>query len=134
MADSTKNIGWLCAEKYFETEVPDDLILQCLWDFCSISVAQSRGIYLCDICKPEQVIVTERNGHKLLLGSAEIRVFSDDVVYAAPNLIYHYVKDHHYKPPAEFVRALISEKRPPDPGYFGRLNELNIEWGMTLTR
>jgi len=41
------------------------------------------------------------------LGSAEIRVQGiDGAVYAAPNLIYHYMANHNYLPPEEFLGAI----------------------------
>jgi hypothetical protein len=40
------------------------------------------------------------------LGSAEIRVQgADGTLYAAPNLVIHYMTAHHYCPPEEFCRA-----------------------------
>ncbi len=43
----------------------------------------------------------------MLLGSAEIRVPEKaGKTYAAPNLIYHYMKDRGYLPPQEFLRCL----------------------------
>jgi hypothetical protein len=61
-------------------------------------------------------------GERMRLGYAEIRVFGKPgKVYAAPNMIYHYVTVHHYKPPAEFVQALKDEPCPPDPKYVDRL-------------
>ncbi|MEU6085276.1 hypothetical protein ABZ865_00445 [Streptomyces sp. NPDC047085] len=45
-------------------------------------------------------------------GHAEIRAVSDDgVLYVAPNLIIHYIVDHLYGPPAEFLDAVRSEVR-----------------------
>ena len=47
-----------------------------------------------------------RGDEELRLGSAEIRVFGrEEGTYAAPDLIYHYVVDHHYLPPEEFIKA-----------------------------
>jgi hypothetical protein len=43
------------------------------------------------------------------LGDAEVRVTGrDGKVYAAPNLLYHYIEKHGYKPPDEFVEALMA--------------------------
>ena len=36
-----------------------------------------------------------------------ILVIAVGAIYAAPNLIYHYVAEHHYAPPQEFVDALL---------------------------
>lgn len=41
-------------------------------------------------------------------GSGEIRVKGINCVYAAPVMIYHYVRVHGYKPPQEFIEAVIS--------------------------
>lgn len=50
-----------------------------------------------------------RHGRSIGVGNGEIRVAgAGGQVYAAPTLIYHYVADHHYKPPAEFVRAVLT--------------------------
>jgi hypothetical protein len=46
------------------------------------------------------------------LGSAEIRVpGANGRIYAAPDLIYHYMKDCNYLPPREFLEAI--EALPP---------------------
>lgn len=49
------------------------------------------------------------------LGSKEIRVGGDDVVYAAPNLVVHYVQAHGYAPPAGFVDALRRRDAAAEP-------------------
>ena len=55
----------------------------------------------------------EHDSEKLVLGSQEIRILgSDGIIYAAPNLIYHYVVDHNYLPPKEFIEALINSPLP----------------------
>jgi hypothetical protein len=69
---------------------------------------------------------------RLYLGSAEIRVFGPrGKIYAAPNLLFHYVTAHHYKPPNEFVQALALAPGPPDAAYFNRLKDLDLDWSET---
>jgi hypothetical protein len=53
---------------------------------------------------------TQSGRKKILLGSAEIWVpaLGQAVIYAAPDLIYHYVKEHRYLPPADFINAVLS--------------------------
>jgi hypothetical protein len=53
-------------------------------------------------------------------GSAELHVAAaDGRVYAAPSLVLHYVRDHGYGPPAEFVAAVLCgapvDPEPDDP-------------------
>lgn len=128
----TKNVGWLGAGHEFDTAEPKEELLSRLWGFCKISVAQTRGIHGCEFCLDRSSYFAERNGERLLLGSAEIRVFSKgDRLYAAPTLIYHYVKAHKYKPPDEFLRALIDGPAPPSEEYFDQLLELTLEWRNT---
>lgn len=40
------------------------------------------------------------------LGGGEIRVLGDEDIFAAPDLIYHYVTEHGYQPPAVFIKAV----------------------------
>jgi hypothetical protein len=150
-----KNIGWLGSGHEFQTGTSSELILDSLWVFCKASVLRSRGIHQCDLCTPPRTVRAERNGIELLLGTAEIRVFSKESdtstlpehiagkesggllflrrspppfsVYAAPTLIYHYVNTHHYRPPQEFLHALAEGPRPPDGAYFECLKKLELE-------
>ena len=68
-----------------------------------------------------------------MLGSAEIRVVSDEgQLYAAPNLIYHYVASHNYAPPSEFVRAVLLGPCPPEDRYYELLSRFGLDWSDTL--
>src|SRR5580692_1729300 len=94
----TVNIGWLGASLDFEQMEPDEGLLDLVWDYCKISVAQFRGIHQCEYCDQRRSDVATRHGEMRLLGSAEIRVFSETgAIYAAPDLIYHYMTVHRYK-------------------------------------
>src|ERR1044071_8695229 len=83
-------------------------------------------------------------GERIRLGHAEIYVFGEDgKIYVAPNLIYHYVTVHHYKPPAEFLRALKRSPSPPGPEYLACLEAIGFPrpyvlayepWGQEMKR
>jgi hypothetical protein len=141
----TKAVGWLSRDHEFEILGPTDELLDLIWQYCRFSIARMRGIHVCEFCpsglsdahdspsfleglrRANLLQRAERNGERLVLGSAEIRVFGKDgLIYAAPNLIYHYVSVHHYNPPDEFLEALRSEPRPPDPKYCSRLEALDL--------
>ncbi len=68
------------------------------------------------------------DGRLFVLGSAEIRVLGKELVFAAPNLVHHYVAVHHYRPPDVFVEAALSGPRPPSAEYFRRLDALGCHW------
>ena len=116
------NIGWLDAKHTFPTGVVSENILNEILKLCLQSVIRTRGFHDCDIC-PEPAssdpripmgafpVMTEQG--EFLLGLAEIRIQGKEgKIYAAPNLIYHYIKDHNYLPPKEFLDAV--EQWEPD--------------------
>jgi hypothetical protein len=129
----TKNVGWLESGHDFPTLVPGVEILELLWQHCKISVAQMRGLHQCEFCDPPpRTVYAIRDGYRLLLGSSEIRVLSKTgEIYAAPTLIYHYVRTHRYRPPDEFLHALTEEPRPPSADYLDALKKLDLEWHRT---
>jgi len=128
----TKNVGWLGLEHEFPTEVPTETFLDKLWDFCLVSVAQMRGRHVCELCAGGNSYCYERNGGIINIGTAEIRAFSKtEIIYAAPNLIYHYVKIHHYRPPDDFLLSILNGPAPPSQVYFDRLKEVNLDWNKT---
>jgi hypothetical protein len=128
---ATKNVGWVVRDQPFATAAPSEALLDALWRYCKISVAQTRGVHECELCNTGGYRA-ERHGETLLLGTSEIRVFATTgEIYAAPTLIYHYVAAHHYAPPEPFVRALHDAAAPPDPAYFARLDELGLAWNTT---
>lgn len=125
------NVGWLGAGHPFPTVLPSEESLQSLWNFCKIVVLQMRGIHPCEFCQLREGWQPSEHHHQeyLLLGSAEIRVFSSSgLAYAAPNLIYHYVSAHHYAPPEEFLTALKEGPGPESDDYATRMEALGRDW------
>jgi hypothetical protein len=109
---SGRNVGWLGRDFPFTTgEVPPRFLLK-LAELCFTHRAnQTRGLHTCEFCPPgdSQPAVRWRS-QAMCLGSAEVHVpASDGTVYKAPDLVYHYVAEHGYLPPEEFVRAVMGE-------------------------
>jgi hypothetical protein len=101
------NVGWLShGHKFREGTVPEEVLAK-IFVLCKSPVNQTQGLHSCEFCPSSQFgQPVERDGVQLRLGSAEIRVPSrSGVEYACPDMIYHYMKDHSYKPPQEFVDA-----------------------------
>lgn len=129
---STVNIGWLdAAHEYSKGPVPNEFIER-LWAFCHEPVHQSKGFHACELCrKPVFGLNVKRGSDSIQLGSAEIRVFGKDgMTYAAPNLIYHYVVEHCYRPPEEFIQAVMESPLPGSPEYEALLNRRAITEGV----
>jgi hypothetical protein len=134
MRPGTKNIGWLKEAADFKLANHPSSLVERVWNTCGISVAQTRGFFVCPLCKKFSVSFAVRGSQSLFLGTSEIRVFSRrGDIYAAPTLIYHYMETHNYCPPDEFLTALIEGMIPPSGEYFSRLRELGIAWMATST-
>jgi hypothetical protein len=128
---STCNVGWLDSSHDFPVAVPAPKLLERLWQFCLVSVCPERGLQECPLCK--KLGVAERNDTRLILGSAEIRVFdrSGQSAFAAPNLVYHYIEAHQYQPPPEFMEAMESGPQPASDEYRELLRKAGLRWIMT---
>lgn len=130
----TLNIGWLdSAHEYPRGQVPEPFLGQ-LWIFCQSLVNQTRGLHECELCVERKLGVRLQGGdEQIWLGSAEIRIFAPDgTAYAAPNMIYHYVVDHHYLPPEVFIRAVLDGPLPDSPEYLALA--MQYEWGRFAAR
>lgn len=63
----------------------------------------SRGLHLCSLCEHQT------SETKLIpFGFFNLLVPGDNVIYAAPAAIIHYVKAHHYVPPEQFTQAVVN--------------------------
>ncbi|MCA9938301.1 MAG: hypothetical protein KC418_06645 [Anaerolineales bacterium] len=118
--ENTWNVGWLDAAHPFSRGEVSAPFLSQLWAFCGAPVVQMRGFHTCELCNADglEMLVVQRDGESRRLGAAEIRVFAPDGrVYAAPDLIYHYVAVHGYCPPDAFVTAVLEGPQPGTDTY-----------------
>ena len=104
------NVGWLDRQHDHARYLPDQQFEKELSAICATSrYMLTRGFHPCEFCK---ALVPA-------LGSAEIRIQGDGVVYAAPNLVAHCVSTHHYAPPPDFVAGVLragGQQARPVPG------------------
>lgn len=105
------NVGWLEPGHDFAAGDVEDEVVQKLLQACRAKrEAQTRGLHRCGFCPRDLngLITVNIDGEPFRLGSAEIRIAGENsVIYAAPNLIYHYITVHRYLPPAEFLAAIL---------------------------
>jgi hypothetical protein len=126
-----ETVGWLSSDHAFQSgAVQEDLVAGLAALLLTHRVNEYRGSHLCEFCAPSLKIIEHAGGsvsiplpisvdlfgREFALGSAELWVPSLDgkVVYAAPDLIYHYVKEHGYAPPTGFVEAAKRASRSPN--------------------
>jgi hypothetical protein len=116
-------VGWLeAAEPYERGSVPAEFVER-LRRICERGMNVTRGLFRCQFCRrppgtelPPATTVTSASGGEYVVGHAEIRVHSaHGTRFAAPDMIVHYVEAHRYRPPREFVEAVLAE--PDDVAY-----------------
>lgn len=125
--EGSVNIGWLDRSHDYPKGRTSKLFATALLRFCEILVNPMRGIHGCGFCGSRRgSMYVSVAGQELRLGFAEIRVFGRSRVYASPNLVYHYVVEHKYKPPREFVEAVIHGPQPSTDEYLSLLKETGL--------
>ena len=122
----TLNIGWLDGSHIYPNGQVSETFLDRLWIYCQSLIYLSLGYHECDFCHEDLGVSVWNNGKQLVLGSAEIRVIGKrGIAYAAPNMIYHYIVDHQYLPPSEFIQAVLESPLPKESAeYQNRYGEL----------
>jgi hypothetical protein len=108
------NVGWLARGHVFPVGVVSEAFARALRHLIKSPENLYRGYHSCEFC-PEPPIVVSSTGLRTRSppgeteGNGEIRVAgSNGIVYVAPVLVAHYVEVHKYRPPDEFIQAVIS--------------------------
>lgn len=91
------NVGWLSARNPFEQGDTSEEFRRALAALLVKPILVHRGKHYCEFCP----------AGKQPGGSGQIRVPDGSMCYAAPVLIHHYVMEHGYRPPAQFVEAVL---------------------------
>lgn len=78
-----------------------------------------RGLHRCDLCEPEEAGFGIEDSHVNLF------IPGNDCVYMASGGLVHYMEEHSYLPPEEFVSALLSCPLPSTPEYEEKLTSSN---------
>jgi hypothetical protein len=113
------NVGWLEPEEEFtQGNTPEGFT-----DALATIVRDSRQMKMrgWHSCRLPHVGYTEPyptnvdlGGQKVSLGGAEVRVIAKSGEWLiAPDLILHYVLNHSYKPPVDFIEAVMSQRIAP---------------------
>lgn len=110
------NIGWIGNQQNFtKGEVSEEFIkkLEEVERADEYTSEKHRGHHSCELCD-------------VRLGSIVKKIEHNNICYKFPGKISHYVRDHKYKPPQEFIDAIMSLqiKEPISKGFsrpgFGR--------------
>jgi hypothetical protein len=94
--DAVKSVGWLQGD-YPKGET-DPKLVEILETYPTKNLC--RGFHGCEYCENE----------KIATGNGEIwTIGKDGQVYASPKMIIHYIKDHNYLPPQEYIDKAIED-------------------------
>jgi hypothetical protein len=122
--DHVRAVGWLSKEHPFPTGPVPPEFLPILWshiDSVWMPVAMA-GPHFCEFC-PEP-----REGEGRIGGSRNLWIPSASAVYVAPELVAHYVQDHGYRPPDEFIAAVLACPPQDSPAFHQLLAQFPRWW------
>lgn len=130
------NVGWLEKGQPYSQGETTEKFRRKLLDFCLKVDYTTFGIHECDFCEDESERVakaTINQGYdRLRLGSSEILVCGqENILYLAPDLIYHYVVDHDYQPPDEFIQSVLSSPLPDTTEYQAAIKFVIVDTKIT---
>ena len=137
---SGKAVGWLSCKYPYPKGKMSVSFLEKLSLFCCAAQFYYMGYHFCEFCNgpedrvfgdwrelddddPPSIKLPTCGDSQHRLGSGDIVVFGPEEIYIAPDLICHYVLDHDYLPPAEFIQAVLSCPFPDSAEYFARMTE-----------
>lgn len=104
-----KNVGWLNLKSNFQKGELRSSVLRKLKDVArqdeifQPTVEPGRGFPFCEVCGSVKIC----NSGGELIRDAELWIPYEDIIFASPVLILHYIEVHHYLPPAEYIDAII---------------------------
>jgi hypothetical protein len=110
------NVGWLAAGQPFSRGTVPMAFAHELRLIASDPVEMTRGCHVCEFCDPPEEIIAADPRYREVwemfrCGNGELHVRDETgTVYCAPALVIHYVSDHQYKPPSEFVAAVLFQR------------------------
>jgi hypothetical protein len=103
-------IGWLTGNAEFQRTEADTLFLNALRSlYPNHQVNKMRGYHKCQLCHNVSKKGPLESSLDVDLGAAELWIPSVDksVIFAAPDMIIHYIETHQYRPPDCYRDAVI---------------------------
>ncbi len=108
-------VGWLDpSHPHSVGKVGDEFVAR-LFEACRAhATARTRGYHRCPFCPSDRdagvgPTTVLRGRESVQVGDAEIWLVARDGTWlVAPTLVLHYVTGHAYRPPSEFIDAVMS--------------------------
>ncbi|MEM6818817.1 MAG: hypothetical protein AAF578_08495 [Pseudomonadota bacterium] len=111
--ETVLNIGWLSSEQDYSKGQVDSAIIEKFAQILvqdgaiDVHVNWERSFDKCALSGKENVFASH-GGRRVWLGGSEVWLpaASGSEYFASPSLVYHYMKNHQYLPPREFLDAI----------------------------
>jgi hypothetical protein len=118
------HVGWLDSTHPFRKGAVESRLIEKMKLLSRTPVELYRGKHFCDLCTEppnlEKTFTSKAPGLVRYIdpncswarwmdqrsSNGEIRVRYGELTFAAPLLIVHYIEEHGYLPPAEFLKAI----------------------------
>lgn len=127
-----KSVGYLAqGHDYRQGEVPEevfDRLITLVKAYIKLHILHYMGYHTCDLepCGSNQPQPELLYHGQAIPGTcrSDLVVPDKGVIYKAPSLIMHYIRRHHYLPPACFLQAVINCPEPGSQEYLALVGEV----------
>jgi hypothetical protein len=114
------HVGWVDNVHAFPRGIVEARFIERMKRLAAKPVELYRGKHICELCveplhlvktnSPNRVVIDPKCSWAQWAGqrssNGEIRVSRGGVTFAAPVLIVHYIEEHGYLPPSDFLKAV----------------------------
>jgi hypothetical protein len=114
------HVGWLDNVHPFPLGTVETSLMERMRRIATKPVELYRGRHCCELCMEPPDLVKTNLANRVVIdpncswalwvgqrsGNGEIRVSRGGVTFAAPVLIVHYIEEHGYLPPPDFLKAV----------------------------
>jgi hypothetical protein len=114
------HVGWLDNVHPFARGAVEPRIVEKMKRLAAKPVELYRGRHICELCVEPPNVVRMKVTNRVVIdpncswaqwaaqrsSNGEIRVSRGGVTFAAPVLIVHYIEEHGYLPPTDFLKAI----------------------------
>jgi hypothetical protein len=114
------HVGWLDNVHPYATGSVDVRLIEKMKWLASRPVELYRGKHRCELCKepsgldrtylPNGIVIDPKCSWAQWMdgcsSNGEIRASHEGITFAAPVLIVHYIEEHRYLPPDQFLKAI----------------------------
>ena len=132
VGEHVRAVGWLSNDNPFPRgDVPAEFVAR-LREFVALAAKSAEalwfpafgGLHTCELC--DQV----HDGHNFGVPAGEL-------LFVAPGMVAHYVEQHEYQPPPEFIAAVLASPLPGTMEYEAATAEFrrrHKEWWQALIK